>query len=52
MVRVDYVIDSWKTVREDTAAAVEDFPEAEFDFRPPGKIFIEEYAKFVRNLDV
>jgi uncharacterized damage-inducible protein DinB len=34
MVRVEHVIDSWKTVRQDTAAAVEDFPEAEFDFRP------------------
>ena len=25
---------------------------AEFDFRPPGKIFIEEYAKFIASRNV
>jgi uncharacterized damage-inducible protein DinB len=34
MVRVEHVLDTWRTVREDTAAAVEEFPVAEFDFRP------------------
>ncbi|SPF54488.1 putative DinB family protein [Candidatus Sulfopaludibacter sp. SbA4] len=34
MVRLEHVLDSWKTVREDTIHAVEDFPAAEFDFRP------------------
>jgi uncharacterized damage-inducible protein DinB len=34
MVRVEHVLDSWKAVRQDTAAAVEDFPEVDFDFRP------------------
>jgi uncharacterized damage-inducible protein DinB len=34
MVRLQHVLDSWKTVREDTIHAVEDFPAAEFDFRP------------------
>ena len=33
MVRTQTVIDSWKTVREDTALAVEDFPSTEFDFK-------------------
>jgi uncharacterized damage-inducible protein DinB len=33
MVRTQTVIDSWKTVREDTAQAVEDFPPAELDFK-------------------
>jgi uncharacterized damage-inducible protein DinB len=33
MVRSQTVIDSWKTVREDTALAVEDFPPAELDFK-------------------
>jgi len=33
MVRLEHVLDSWKTVREDTIHAVEDFPSAEFDFR-------------------
>jgi uncharacterized damage-inducible protein DinB len=34
MVRVEHVLDTWRTIREDTAAAVEEFPAAEFDFRP------------------
>jgi uncharacterized damage-inducible protein DinB len=33
MVRTQTVIDSWKTVREDTALAVEDFPPTELDFK-------------------
>ena len=33
MVRVEYVLDSWKSVRQDTVAAVEDFPAGEFDFQ-------------------
>ncbi len=34
MIRVEYVVESWKSVRQDTIAAVEDFPAAEFDYRP------------------
>jgi hypothetical protein len=34
MVRVEAVLDSWKTVREDTAQTVEEFPASEFGFRP------------------
>ena len=34
MVRLDTVINSWKTVREDSAQAVEDFSAHELDFRP------------------
>jgi uncharacterized damage-inducible protein DinB len=33
MVRKDTVLDSWKSVRQDTAQAVEDFPAAELDFK-------------------
>jgi uncharacterized damage-inducible protein DinB len=33
MIRPETVLDSWKTVRQDTAQAVEDFP-AEMDFKP------------------
>ena len=33
MVRKETVIDSWKSVRQDTAQAVEDFPAAELDFK-------------------
>jgi uncharacterized damage-inducible protein DinB len=34
MVRLETLLDSWKTVRRDTAQAVEDFPAAELDFKP------------------
>ena len=34
MVRLETVLDSWKTVRQDTAQAVEDFPGNEIDYRP------------------
>jgi len=34
MVRVEHVIESWKSVRQDTIAAVEEFPAGEFDCRP------------------
>ena len=34
MVRLEQVLDSWKTIRADTAAAVEDFPAAELDYKP------------------
>jgi len=33
MVRTEHVLDSWRTIRQDTAAAVEDFPAGEMDFR-------------------
>lgn len=33
MIRLESVLDSWKTIREDTAATVEEFPPAEFDFK-------------------
>jgi uncharacterized damage-inducible protein DinB len=33
MVRKETVLDSWKSVRQDTAQAVEDFPAAELDFK-------------------
>jgi uncharacterized damage-inducible protein DinB len=38
MVRVEHVLDTWRSVREDTAAAVEEFPEAEFDFQPTADV--------------
>jgi len=48
MVRVEHVIDSWKTVRQDTASAVEDFPEAEYDFRPaPDVMTFREAARHI-----
>ena len=34
MVRLDSILSSWKTVREDTAQAVEDFAPYKLDFKP------------------
>ena len=38
MVRLETVLDSWKTIREDTSAAVEEFPPGEFGFRPTAEL--------------
>jgi len=38
MVRVQQVLDSWSGIRQDTAAAVEDFPAAEMGFRPTAEL--------------
>jgi uncharacterized damage-inducible protein DinB len=48
MVRSAHVIDSWKAVRQDAAAAVEDFPEADLDFRPaPDVMTFRETARHI-----
>jgi uncharacterized damage-inducible protein DinB len=38
MIRVEQVLDSWRTIRRDTAAAVEDFPAGEMDYRPTPEV--------------
>jgi uncharacterized damage-inducible protein DinB len=48
MVRTETVLDSWKTVRQDTAQAVEDFPAAELDFKAtPDLMTFGELARHV-----
>jgi uncharacterized damage-inducible protein DinB len=48
MVRTQTVIDSWKTVREDTALAVEDFPATELDFKAtPDMMTFGELARHI-----
>ena len=48
MVRVEQVIDSWKTIRQDTASAVEEFPAAELDFRAtPELMTFREIARHI-----
>jgi uncharacterized damage-inducible protein DinB len=48
MVRVEHVLDSWKTVRQDTIAALEEFPAADFDFRPaPGVDTVRQIARHI-----
>jgi uncharacterized damage-inducible protein DinB len=38
MVRLEQVLDSWKTIRADTAAAVEEFPAGEFGYKPSADV--------------
>jgi uncharacterized damage-inducible protein DinB len=48
MVRVEQVLDSWRSIRQDTAAAVEDFPAGELDYRPtPELATFREIARHV-----
>src|SRR6202050_5679535 len=48
MVRSQQVLDSWKAIRMDAATAVEDFPQAEFDFRPaPDVMTFREAARHI-----
>ncbi|HEY1341938.1 MAG TPA: DinB family protein [Bryobacteraceae bacterium] len=48
MVRIDHVLDTWKKIREDSIAAVEEFPAAEFDFSPaPGVATFREIARHI-----
>ena len=48
MVRVEQVLDSWRTIRQDTAAAVEDFPAGEMDYKPtPDVATFREIARHI-----
>jgi len=48
MVRTETVLDSWKSIRQDTAQAVEDFPAGEFDFKAtPELMSFGELARHV-----
>jgi len=48
MIRPETVLESWKTVRQDTAQAVEDFPAADFDFKPvEGMMTFREIARHI-----
>ena len=38
MIRLESVLNSWRTVRQDTAQAVEEFPAAELDFKPTPEV--------------
>jgi uncharacterized damage-inducible protein DinB len=48
MVRLDALLDSWKSIRQDTAQAVEDFPAGEFDFKPAAEVMsFREIARHI-----
>jgi uncharacterized damage-inducible protein DinB len=48
MVRLEALLDSWKTIRQDTAQAVEDFPAGELDFKPVADVMtFREIARHI-----
>ncbi len=48
MVRLDALLDSWKSVRQDTAQAVQDMPEGELDFKPVSDVMtFREIARHI-----
>jgi len=50
MVRVEQVLGSWRAVRDDTIAAVEEFPVSDFDFQPaPGVDSFRGIARHILN---
>ena len=48
MVRLEHVLDSWRTIRQDTAAAVEDFPAGEMDFRATPEV--DAFGQIARHI--
>jgi uncharacterized damage-inducible protein DinB len=48
MVRVETVLDSWKTIRQDTAQAVEDMPAGELDFKPVPEV--DSFGQIARHI--
>ena len=50
MVRLQTTLDTWKTIRQDTAQAVEDMPPDAVDFRPAeGLMTFREIARHILN---
>lgn len=48
MVRLEQVLDSWKAIRADTAAAVEEFPAGELGYKPaPDLMTFGEIARHI-----
>jgi uncharacterized damage-inducible protein DinB len=48
MIRVEQVLDSWRTIRQDTAAAVEEFPAGELDYRPTPEV--DSFRQIARHI--
>ena len=46
--RAEHVIDSWKNIRQDTSAAVEEFPAGEFDYRPVADL--QTFGEIARHI--
>ncbi len=48
MIRVEQVLDSWRTIRADTANAVDDFPAGELDYRPTPEV--DAFGQIARHV--
>src|SRR5690348_2161069 len=48
MIRTEAVLDSWKTVRQDTAQAIEDFPPTELAFKPVADVM--SFGEIARHI--
>jgi uncharacterized damage-inducible protein DinB len=48
MVRVESVLDSWKTIRQDTAQAVQDMPAGDLDFKPVPEV--DSFGQIARHI--
>ena len=48
MVRLESVLNSWKTIREDTAQAVEDFAQKQLDYKPSSDLM--SFGELARHI--
>jgi len=48
MVRVDFLLSTWKAIREDVALAVEEFPAGELDYRPTAEV--DSFRQIARHI--
>jgi uncharacterized damage-inducible protein DinB len=48
MIRLQQLLDSWKTIREDVALAVEEFPAGELDYRPTADV--DSFRQIARHI--
>jgi uncharacterized damage-inducible protein DinB len=48
MIRLDHLLSSWKTIREDVALAVEEFPAGDLDYRPA--LELETFRQIARHI--
>jgi hypothetical protein len=50
MVRLEALLDSWKSIRHDTSQAVEDFPAAGLDFKSTEKLMT--FCEIARHIPI
>ena len=48
MIRTEHLLDSWRSIREDTIVAVQDFPADQFDFRATPEM--QSFGEIARHI--